>query len=312
MDPGQENAAIERHYETRALKQGEILAREKGDAARARSSSPSNVPYRAFRTFVTYMSVEHSGFAEQLVDNSADAFIALAVDGIPEITQPALSDSEERYRELVENAGDIIYSHDLEGNYTAVNRAGEQITGYTREEVLKLNMAQAIIPEDLEKAYEMMRRKLAGETISPYQIEILAKDGHRIAVEVNTRLIRRNHVPVAIQGIARDITARKLFEEQLRQSQKMEAIEQLVGEVAHDFNNLLTAIKGYSSLALQRTSPDDRIHGYLKEIKKAGDRAANLTQQLLASGRKQMPQLQEEEMLPKTTTTDTVALVEKG
>lgn len=312
MDPRQGNAAIERHYETRALKQGEILAREKGDAARARSSSPSNVSYRAFRTSVIYMSVDHSGSTKQLVDNSADAIIALAVNGTADITEQALRDSEEHYRELVETAGDIIYSHDLEGNYTAVNKAGEQITGYTREEVLKLNMAHAIIPEDLEKAYEMMRRKLAGETVSAYQIEILAKDGHRIAVEVNTRLIHRNHVPVGIQGIARDVTARKLFEEQLRQSQKMEAIEQLIGEVAHDFNNLLTAIKGYSSLALQRTSPDDRIHGYLEEIKKAGDRAANLTQQLLVFGRKQMPQLQDEEMLPETTTTDTVALVEKG
>ncbi|HJP95567.1 MAG TPA: PAS domain S-box protein [Pyrinomonadaceae bacterium] len=258
------------------------------------------------------MSVDHSGSTKQLVDNSADAIIALAVNGTADITEQALRDSEEHYRELVETAGDIIYSHDLEGNYTAVNKAGEQITGYTREEVLKLNMAHAIIPEDLEKAYEMMRRKLAGETVSAYQIEILAKDGHRIAVEVNTRLIHRNHVPVGIQGIARDVTARKLFEEQLRQSQKMEAIEQLIGEVAHDFNNLLTAIKGYSSLALQRTSPDDRIHGYLEEIKKAGDRAANLTQQLLVFGRKQMPQLQDEEMLPETTTTDTVALVEKG
>ncbi len=200
----------------------------------------------------------------------------------------ALRTSEERYRDLVENAHDIIYSHDLQGNYTSINKAGEQITGFTREEVLSLSLHQTITPEDLPKAQEMIRRKLAGERVTAYEMEILAKDGHRVAVEVNTKLIFQDGVPTGVQGIARDVTDRKQLEQQLRQSQKMEAIGQLAGGVAHDFNNLLTAINGYSSLALQRTNPDERIRGYLEEIRKAGDRAANLTRQLLAFGRKQM------------------------
>lgn len=200
----------------------------------------------------------------------------------------ALRTSEERYRDLVENAHDIIYSHDLEGNYTSINKAGEQITGFTRDEVLSLSLRQTISPEDLPKAFEMTRRKLAGEKVTAYEMEVLAKDGRRVAVEVNTKLIFQDGVPIGVQGIARDVTDRKQLEQQLRQSQKMEAIGQLAGGVAHDFNNLLTAINGYSSLALQRTNPDDRIRGYLEEIRKAGDRAANLTRQLLAFGRKQM------------------------
>ena len=201
---------------------------------------------------------------------------------------PRSSYSEGHYREIVENAHDIIYSHNLEGKYTSVNKAGERITGYTREEVLKLSLAQTIVPEDLEKAYEMMRRKLAGETATAYEVEILAKDGRRIAVEVSTTLIYRNDVPIGVQGIARDITERRLLEEQLRQSQTMEAISQFAGGVAHDFNNLLTGIHGYSSLALQCANLDDRIRGYLEEIKKAGERAANLTRQLVVFGRKQL------------------------
>ena len=332
-----------------------------------------------------------------------------------------LRKSEERYREIVENAHDIIYSHDLEGNYTSINRAGEQITGYTREEVLKLTLANTVAPECLEKAQEMLRRKLAGETVTAYELEIIAKDGRRIPVEVNTRLVLHDGVPEGVQGIARDITERKraeeglreseeryrllfesnpqpmwvydletlaflainqaavrhyrysreeflgmtikdihpeedipalvasvrngssgvdsagpcrhrmkdgsiievevtahplvfdgrranlivandvteqkrlraallLSEEQLRQSQKLEAIGQLAGGVAHDFNNLLTAINGYSALALQRLGRDHPIASYLNEIERAGNRAADLTRQLLAFGRKQLLQ----------------------
>jgi PAS domain S-box-containing protein len=199
-----------------------------------------------------------------------------------------LSESEERYRDLVENAHDIIYSHDLNGNYTSVNRAALEITGYTHEEALNLNLDQTVAPEYLDTAREMLERKLAGEQVTAYEMEILAKDGRRIAIEANTKLVFRDGKPIGVQGIARDVTQRKELEQQLRQSQKMEAIGQLAGGVAHDFNNLLTAINGYSSLALQRANPDDRIRGYLEEIRKAGERAANLTRQLLAFGRKQL------------------------
>jgi PAS domain S-box-containing protein len=208
-----------------------------------------------------------------------------------------LSESEERYRELVENARDIIYQHDLEGHYTSINKAGQQLTGYSLAEALELNLRDTVAPEYLEKAREMLRLKLAGEIVTAYELELLTKDGDRIPVEANTRLVYQNSVPVGVQGIARDITERKRLEqalreseEQLRQSQKLEAIGQLAGGVAHDFNNLLTAINGYSALALRRVGDDHPITPYLEEIKKAGDRAANLTRQLLAFGRKQLLQ----------------------
>jgi PAS domain S-box-containing protein len=134
--------------------------------------------------------------------------------------EEALRASEERYRDLVENAHDIIYSHDLEGNYTSVNKAVEQITGYSREEALKINLAQIIAPEYLEQARSMIQRKLAGEKETVYDLEIVAKDGRRIAVEVNTRLIYQDGVPVGIHGIARDVTERKRVQEELRESEE--------------------------------------------------------------------------------------------
>lgn len=202
----------------------------------------------------------------------------------------ALRVSEERYRDLVENAHDIIYSHDLQGNYTSMNKAAELITGYTPEEALSMNLSQMMPAEHLPTAQEMVGRKLAGERVTAYETELIAKDGHRVAVEANTKLVFQDGVPVGVQGIARDVTERKHLEDQLRQSQKLEGIGQLAGGVAHDFNNLLTAINGYTSLALQRLDEHNSVRPYLEEVKKAGDRAANLTRQLLAFGRKQILQ----------------------
>lgn len=203
--------------------------------------------------------------------------------------EQALRESEERYRQIVENARDMIITHDLRGNYTSVNRAALELTGYTLEETLAMNFSQALAPEYVEKAGEIVRQKLAGvENDTVYELELVAKDGRRIAVEVNSWLVYKDGQPVGVQAIGRDITARRLLENQLRQSQKMEAIGRLAGGVAHDFNNILTAIIGYSDLALRRLRPEDPLRRNLSEIRKSGERAAGLTRQLLAFSRQQI------------------------
>ena len=115
------------------------------------------------------------------------------------------------------------------------------------------------------------------------------KDGGVIDVEITSHTLvfagRRARVV-----LANDVTERKMLEEQLRQSQKMEAVGQLAGGVAHDFNNLLTAITGYSDLAIRRLKAEDPLRHHIEEIKKAGERAAALTRQLLAFSRKQVLQ----------------------
>jgi two-component system NtrC family sensor kinase len=129
--------------------------------------------------------------------------------------EEALRQSEERYRELVENANDIIYTHDLAGNFTSINKAGEQVTGYRRDEVLAMSISHILPPESLEQARQMIARKISDGGQTRYELEIVTKDKHKVLLEVNTRLIYEGGKPVGTQGIARDITERKKMEQEL-------------------------------------------------------------------------------------------------
>jgi PAS domain S-box-containing protein len=132
-----------------------------------------------------------------------------------------IRESEERYRELFENANDIIYTHDLQGNFTSLNRTGERITGYSREEALKMNVADVIAPEYLNLARDMIAHKAAENVSTVYEIDIISKKARRVRLEVSTRLILRDGKPVAVQGIARDLTERKYSEAALRETQAL-------------------------------------------------------------------------------------------
>ena len=122
---------------------------------------------------------------------------------------------KKKYEELFENANDIIYTTDLEGKVTSINRSTEQVTGYTRQEVLGEYVLNFVAEEYQEAADLMFRRKLQNNTPTTYSMEIVAKDGRRIPLEVNSRLIFENGVPAGVQGIARDITERMLMEQKL-------------------------------------------------------------------------------------------------
>ena len=136
-------------------------------------------------------------------------------------TSDALIESEARYRQLFENANDVIYVHDLDGNYTSINQAAERVLGYTREEALSLNIADIIAPEDLKLVRKKLSKKASGESgQTVYEIECIRKDGTRIAIEVNSNVIMKDGGPVAVQGVARDVTERKRAEEMSRKNEE--------------------------------------------------------------------------------------------
>jgi PAS domain S-box-containing protein len=132
--------------------------------------------------------------------------------------------SEQRYRDLFENANDLVYTHDLRGQFTSVNAAAEKITGYTRAEALEMNMAQVAAPEELAGVLRQIDSKLGGEGPTTYEFDILAKDGRRVSLEASTRLQIENGKPIGIHGVARDITGRKLAEAELARKNKELAV----------------------------------------------------------------------------------------
>ena len=160
-----------------------------------------------------------------------------------ERTEAALRESEERYRELVENANDIVFTLDLEGNVTSVNKAVESITGYSQSELLGMNMAEFLTPVSTDAARRMTERKVAGEERTNYEVEVRAKDGRNFTLEISSRLIMNGGKPAGVQGVARDITTRRQAEEALRQADQraLSEYERLLEKVAKLAQTLGTA-----------------------------------------------------------------------
>ena len=162
----------------------------------------------------------------------------------------SLKQSEERYRDLFENANDLIYVHDLEGNFISVNQTSEKVFGYRREETLKLNIREIVAPEDHKKVETEIAAKLSGQPSSSYEVSCISKDGGRFSFEVNSRIIYESGEPIAVQGIARDITDRKLAEEER--------------DRLYNVSNDLLATIGFDGRILHINPAWEKILGYKK------------------------------------------------
>jgi len=206
------------------------------------------------------------------------------------MAEEAVRRTETRYRELVENANDIIFTVDRDGYCLSMNRIGHQITGYVASDTRGVNLRTLVAPEELGVVLGQLQRVMAGHDVAPFEIDVVTFEGRRITLEVGVRPLREGETVVAAQGIARDVTTRRELEAQLRQAQKMDAIGRLAAGVAHDFNNLLTVILAHCESTAPILPPGGPVEHALTGIRVAADRAAALTGQLLAFSRRQVTQ----------------------
>jgi len=208
-----------------------------------------------------------------------------------QVAESALRISERRFRALVEESWDAVALFAGDGTILYGSPATTRLLGYELSEFVGRNAMELIHPDDRAGVLLRLQDAMAAPR-APVQVaaRVRHKNGSwRYLEGVFTNLIDDPSVGAIVNNY-RDVTDRRILEEQVMMSQKMEAIGRLAGGVAHDFNNILTAIGGYSDLLLADLPPDDRRRHDVEEIHQATQRAAALTQQLLAFSRRQVLQ----------------------
>jgi len=246
-----------------------------------------------------FFQPEHARLAETLAARAASAiqnaqlfeqsqhYVAELEERIAERKRAeiALRQSEERYRELFENARDAIYVHDLEGNYIRVNRAAERLSGYTRDEIVGHNFVEFLAAEYVFHVRDRFCAKLASQGQTTYECDVITKDGRRIPVEVSSRAIYENGVIVGVQGTARDITERKLAQDALQMFSRhlidaQEDERRRIARELHDqIGQVLTAVK-MNLHTVQRVCGVSEAGSYIRDNIEAVDEALRMVRDL--------------------------------
>ena len=217
---------------------------------------------------------------------AADGSILAAIELVEDITDRKRAEEEVR---LLKHSIDVHYDGaywlDSDIKFVYVNDAGCKALGYKREDLIGKTLYEVNPMASAEGMKEVWAGLRQGGSFSSESVH-RRKDGSEFPVEIVTTYVRFDGKEYAC-GFARDITERRKLENQLLQANKMEAIGQLAGGVAHDFNNILSAIIGYGHLSLMKLRDDDPVKLYIDQILQSSERAAALTQSLLAFSRKQ-------------------------
>ncbi|MFV1957901.1 MAG: PAS domain S-box protein [Planctomycetota bacterium] len=199
-----------------------------------------------------------------------------------------LRQSEARYRLLVEHQTDLVVKIDANGHLLFVSPSYCRLFGKTEEELRGREFLPLVHEDDREATLRAMEELGRPPHTCTFEQRVQTTDGWRWLAWADSAVLDASGRIESIVATGRDITERKRLEEQLRQSQRMEAIGLLAGGVAHDFNNLLQAVIGHVELARRRPDPPPELSAHLEAIRHGAERAASLTRQLLAFSRQQV------------------------
>lgn len=245
--------------------------------------------WRHLRKDGSFIFVDVSAYRQ--VIGGREVELVLANDVTAKVNaEEATKRSEASFRSFVDNAPyGIFRSHMDEDRYLEINPAFVRLLGYdSAEELRELKISQSVYdnPDDRGQVLQMLREKGFLESI---QLTFKKKRRESIQVRISGRLFCDPTGALNLfEGFLEDVTEKKHLEEQLRQSQKMDAVGRLAGGIAHDFNNMLTAVTGYSDMLAGSAGLSERQERQVVQISKAAHRAAGLTQQLLAFSRQQV------------------------
>ncbi|NTU81124.1 MAG: response regulator [Chloroflexales bacterium] len=198
--------------------------------------------------------------------------------------------SEQRYRDLFANAYDLIFMLDRDLRITSINKVGSQLTGYPIEELTGHPLWALCSPESWKSAEPVLRELLQGNSVQPFELELVRHDQELIFLEVSAQVMLNGIGVKGIHCIARNLTDRRRLEQQLIQSEKLSAIGQLVAGVAHELNNPLTSVSGYAQLLLRDQRLAEETHQDIEQIHAQAERAAKIVQNLLIFAREHKPE----------------------
>jgi PAS domain S-box-containing protein len=198
-----------------------------------------------------------------------------------------LRESEERYRDLFDNASDLVCILAPDGSLLYANQAWRDGIGYGDDDIGRLRLVDIVHPDFRERYSEVLELVLKGKRLNHVELILVPKVGTPLTVEANLSCTFKDGQPVTVRGICRDVTERKRVEEHLRRAERMQAAGKLAGGVAHEVNNMMTGVLGFSEFLLRALESGDPRRADVEEIIKAGNRAADVTRQLLAFTRQQ-------------------------